>query len=106
MNEQSPYAIVVDTSVARAASQTQNPTSIHCRETLHTLDYDGYVLAMSEPVWEEWNRKVLGRVGPWNTYASRYAMAWYNSMQSRRRVCWVAISVNSLLKQQVLAQCH
>lgn len=104
MNEQPHYAIVIDTSVARSASETQNPTSIHCRESLEALDRSGHALAMSDPLWEEWNRKVLDRpAGFWDKYASRYAMGWYVSMQQRHRVRWADLPVNNALRNQALA---
>lgn len=104
MNEQPYYAIVVDTSVARSASETQNPTSIHCRETLEALDNSGHSLAMSDPLWEEWNRRVLDRpAGFWDKYASRYAMEWYASMQMRSRVRWADLLANNPLRDQAVA---
>ena len=97
------YAIVVDTSVARAASETEYPTAIHCRETLETLDDEGYALAMSDPLWDEWNHTVLDRPeGAWDRYASRYTMSWYVSMQVRKRIAWKDLPADNPLNDQIM----
>ncbi len=97
------YALVVDTSVARSASTRDDPIANSCRETLETLDAEGYLLAMSASLWEEWDRTVEGRPdGYWNKYTSRYTMQWVTNMQSQRRMIWKALPDPDPLHDRVM----
>lgn len=97
------YAIVVDTSVARAAGTAQNSISICCRETLDTLDKAGHRLAMSDPLWGEWDKRVLGRrERHWDRYASLYTMRWFVLMKSRGRVVWVQLPLDPSFQKRVI----
>jgi hypothetical protein len=83
------FAIVVDASVARAAGETEHPTSRLCRESLDAMIDGGHLLAMSQPLEEEWKE-----------HASRYAVRWWVLMTSRGKVKTVA--QNTSLDQRIL----
>lgn len=103
MNAAVRYAIVVDTSVARSASPGNDPVAAICRETLATLGSEGFLLAMSDPLWDEWDRTVEGRsAGYWNKYMSRYTTEWLKEMFSRQRVVWKNLPDPDPLHNQVM----
>jgi hypothetical protein len=67
--------IIVDTSVARAAGESQHPVSSACRRFLEALRDGGIDLAMTDELREEWKR-----------HRSRYTATWLNSMYGRKRI--------------------
>lgn len=98
------YGIVVDTSVARAASHSPDRIARRCLACLDALDDGGHLLVMSAPLREEWLRIDSDRpTGDWQYYASRYAIAWYTDMVSRRRVIWVHPRQSKEFRSRVLA---
>lgn len=99
------YALVINTSVVRAAGESNNPTSRNCRETLNTVEKLGYRIAMCKELEEEWKRRDPKRpAGVWPFYASSRAMRWYTQMQARGRVLRINLPQNSPLRQLVSNQ--
>jgi hypothetical protein len=63
-----PYAIVINTSVARAAGTTENPTARKCRETLEAVDRCGHQLAMCRELYQEWMQQRPKEIAePWQS---------------------------------------
>lgn len=100
------YAIVIDTSVARAASPNQSDESdvaIKCWKTLETFKDAGYRLAMSEPLQQEWLKQETERpAGSWEYYTSRYAMIWLTAMEASAQVAWLTLPPESVLRASVM----
>lgn len=67
--------LVVDASIARAAGETQHPTSKLCRETLDIVLTKKYVLVLSRAIADEWK-----------THRSVYATTWLSTMIAKRRI--------------------
>jgi hypothetical protein len=75
--------IVVDTSVARAASEKDKQPAKACRDSLEAIRKDErYRLAINDTLKREW-LKVREEGSP---YASRFALAWLTDMESEQRV--------------------
>jgi len=84
------YGIVVDASVARAASPSPHSSAQRCWECLEALDDAGHSLVMTRSLMDEWLKREKTRPsGSWLLYASRWAYAWLTNIRQRRRVLWV-----------------
>ncbi len=100
-----PFALVINTSVVRAAGTSDKPTSRNCRETLKAVEEQGYRIAMCRELGKEWRQPVSQRPpDQWSSYASRYAVEWYVRMQSQGRVVWTELPPDSPLRRRVNAQ--
>ena len=98
------YGIVVDTSIARSASDSPAALASRCHACLEALSGAGHLLVMSQPLWEEWLRIEDTRpTGDWQYYVSRYAHAWYTNMVSRRRFIWVHPRQSEEFRSRILA---
>ena len=78
--------IVVDTSVARAASEKDKQPAKACRDSLEAIRKDErYRLAINDTLKHEWlkEREEGEESSP---YASRFALAWLTDMESEQRV--------------------
>ena len=100
-----PYAIVINTSVARAAGTTENPTARNCRETLEAVDQCGHQLAMCRELYQEWmQQRPKETTEHWQLYASRYAVEWLIRMQSRGRIHWAHLNPDNPLRNRVIGE--
>jgi len=100
-----PYAIVINTSVARAAGTTENPTARKCRETLEAVDRCGHQLAMCRELYQEWMQQRPKEIAePWQSYASRYPVEWFTRMQSQGKIRWVNLNPDNPLKDRVIGE--
>jgi hypothetical protein len=78
--------IVVDTSVARAASEKDKQPAKACRDSLEAIRKDErYRLAINDTLKREWlkEREEGEESSP---YASRFALAWLTGMEQEGRV--------------------
>ena len=78
--------IVVDTSVARAASEKDKQPAKACRDSLEAIRKDEhYRLAINDTLKHEWlkEREEGEESSP---YASRFALAWLTGMEQEGRV--------------------
>jgi len=96
------YAIVVDTCVARAAGQTDDPVARKCLQALDAITDSGHSLAMSKPLQDEWFKSRSEHREPYSQYASMYTLAWFVSMRTKRRVLWIEIEDSAELRNQIL----
>lgn len=100
-----PFALVVNTSVVRAAGTSTHSVSQRCREVLNLIEALGYKIAMCRELEEEWEQQVPERpAGEWSFYISRLAMEWYNRMKNYRRVLYISLPKESSLRDQVSNQ--
>ena len=99
------YAIVVDTSVARAASSSSaNAEARCCWLSLDAMGSGGYRLAMNRQLHEEWLRTATDRPqGEWRYYVSRHAMSWLTEMTSRGRVMWVGAYEGNDIRSRIFS---
>lgn len=67
--------LVVDASVARAAGETDHPTSKSCRETLLNIKEICHRIIMTPSLLDEWRR-----------HENRFARKWLRSMFARGKV--------------------
>lgn len=67
--------IVIDASVARAAGETEHPTSQRCRLFLLDVLTICHRVVLSEDIMREWNK-----------HASRYSVKWLRAMRKRGKV--------------------
>jgi hypothetical protein len=75
--------IVVDTSVARAAGESDKQSAKACRDSLEAIrQRNHYRLAMNTTLKDEW-QKTRAEGTP---YASRFAIAWLTDMTAQGRV--------------------
>ena len=78
--------IVVDTSVARAASEKDKQPAKACRDSLEAIRKDEhYRLAINDTLKREWlkEREEGEESSP---YASRFALTWLTGMEQEGRV--------------------
>lgn len=98
------YGIVVDTSIARSASDSPDSVASRCHACLEALSGAGHLLVMTQALREEWFRVASGRPsGGWQRCVSRYASTWYTDMVSRRRIIGVHPRQSEEFRRQVLA---
>lgn len=92
-------ALVVDTSVARAAGERTEHARA-CRDVLNTLEEQGFALAFSPALAREWlgHNNEEGR-----PHASRFARQWLEVMRSRRRVVDVSLPAETPLCSALLS---
>jgi hypothetical protein len=65
--------LVIDTNIARSASETSNPTSINCRKALEAIrDLEFYLVFTPELLAE------------WNKHRSRFFQSWLTQMFARK----------------------
>lgn len=101
------YAIVVDTSVARAASVSQKEVALQCWETLETFRECDYRLAMSEPLYTEWLKTEPERPAEsWQYYISYYAMTWLTAMATGGRIALQPLPTERALRDEIMATAH
>lgn len=67
--------IVVDASVARAAGETEHPTSQRCRQFLLDMLVICHKVVMSDDIAREWKK-----------HASGYSIRWLAAMRSKGKV--------------------
>lgn len=96
------YAIVIDISVARAASKSGKPNPEACRRALSAISSFDHRVAMSKPVYNEWIKTEHRPNGQPRTYASLLAIQWLTDMRSSGRVNDIVIEDNSQLRQRCL----
>lgn len=77
------YAIVIDASVARAASESGKPEPSACRATLLAMLTHNHKVAMSASLCGEWMKP---RPDTHSPYATAFALRWLTQMQSQQRV--------------------
>jgi hypothetical protein len=73
-----PKRLVIDTDIARSASQSDDPLAKACSDTLETVRQHQHHLVMSPAAWEEWQR-----------HRSGYAANWLRTMLARKLVIWL-----------------
>jgi hypothetical protein len=71
-------AIVVDTSIARAAGSSEDEVSISCRSFLDSMLKLHHEVVMSAEIEAEWKK-----------HRSRYTSRWLITMHQKRKVCRV-----------------
>jgi hypothetical protein len=96
------YAIVVDVSVARAASESPNLVAMKCREILDCISEYDHQLALSKPVQDEWFKSRVGHGELYNQYASYYTLQWFVKMVSERRIVWIEIDDQVSLMNKIV----
>ncbi|MCS6773030.1 MAG: hypothetical protein RMM31_11605 [Anaerolineae bacterium] len=96
-------AIVVDTSVARAAGES-SAQSRACRDALLAVqDNQDCLLAISQALQQEW----LARSDePTRPHASRFAAQWLAKMESRGRVVGVTLPSETPLRRALEQVAH
>lgn len=94
------FAIVVDVSVARSASESGKPQPEACRRALLALRDNAHRLALSASGRKEWLKK-RSEQSPL-PYASLFALRWLTDMQSAGRVVEIGLEANSVLRQRCL----
>lgn len=105
----SPFALVVNTSIVRAAGTRDHPTSRNCRKTLDAIRQFGFRIAMCDELEGEWIRRrdqEQGSTGPsetWPFYVSRYSMEWYTQMRRKRQVHWIPLPQHSPVRSRAEA---
>lgn len=100
-----PFALVINTSIVRAAGESNHPTSQKCRDTLDAVERGLYRIAMCRELEEEWRRRAPRRPSnAWPFYASKRAMDWYTRMKRRRKVLWINLPQDSPLRHRVSVQ--
>lgn len=72
--------IVVDSSVARSAGDTDHPDSVMCREFLNSMLRICHKVVWSPEIKQEWDK-----------HASRFTSSWLVAMQSKRKIIRVAV---------------
>ena len=76
--------IVVDTSVARAAGESEDRTAQACFNSLEAiLAESSYLAAFNRSLLREWLKKIKDRRGRERRYASCYASEWFLKMRGR-----------------------
>lgn len=96
------YAIVVDVSVARAASDRVEPELAACRLALAAMYDYGHKVAMSSEVFGEWMKLTKTRGDIPRPYASIIAIQWLKDMRSSGRVDNIVLEADSELRQRAL----
>ncbi|HAC63155.1 MAG TPA: hypothetical protein DCF68_06345 [Cyanothece sp. UBA12306] len=84
--------LVIDASIARAAGgeNSINPTSKNCRNCLKIISDNGYYLALTKEINDEWKK-----------HQSRYAKTWLKLMFSRKQVKPLDLSIDQTLWTQI-----
>lgn len=82
--------IVVDASVARAAGETEHPTSQRCRQFLMDMLAICHKVVMSDEIAVEWKK-----------HASGYSIRWLAAMRSRGKVVKVTPAMSDLFDRVV-----
>ena len=82
--------LVIDTSVAKAAGETEHPTSKHCRDFLQAVREICHKIVMTPAIKAEWNR-----------HQSSFARKWRTSMMGRRKVGFVDVTANDELRNKI-----
>jgi hypothetical protein len=73
-----PKRLVIDTDIARSASQSDDPLAKACSDALETVRHHQHQLVVSPAVWEEWKK-----------HRSGYAANWLRTMLARKLVVWL-----------------
>lgn len=73
MKRPSPRRFVVDTNLARAASESEHPTSDACRRVLELMLTNEHKVVLSYPQYQEWLR-----------HTSRFTKRWITRMASAK----------------------
>lgn len=76
---------MIDASVARAASETQKPTSSACRNVLRAILEICHCVVLTEDIKKEWQR-----------HASGYSVRWLAAMKARKKMRVVNAYDNTL----------
>jgi hypothetical protein len=84
--------IVIDASVARAAGETDHPTSQRCRLFLLDVLTICHRVALSQDITREWDK-----------HASRYTIKWLRAMRSRGKVIRVTPAASDLFERVLAA---
>lgn len=67
--------VVVDTSVVRAAGETNHPVSSACRNCLKAILNICHRVARTDPIYEEWKR-----------HMSKFSLKWRATMVAKRKL--------------------
>ncbi len=98
MSKTKSRLLVIDASVARSAGETEHPVSKACRECLMEVLLICHRVAVTEPIFDEWNK-----------HMSRFTRKWRRSMAARRKPLMsispktIAIDTGGLSRRQVEA---
>lgn len=76
--------LVIDASVVRSATLSDNPTSNACREFLDTVYSVCHRVVLSEEIYEEWDYNALQIHTPSDKQRIRYLANWMVAMGRRR----------------------
>jgi len=76
--------IVVDTSVARAAGESENRTAQACLNSLEAIWAESsYLAAFNQSLLREWFKEIADKRGRKRRYASSSASEWFLKMRRR-----------------------
>lgn len=82
-----PIAIVIDTDIVRAASNSSASYAKLCADILEAMRSNKeFILALSKELEEEWSKQRSSASGKWDKYISVFAYFWWSEMKARRRV--------------------
>ena len=87
--------LVIDTDVARAAGggASQNTISKSCRDFMQTmLEETSHKVVLTKEIQAEWNK-----------HQSRATLLWRRTMVAQKRVCFIEVPVDKVLRQQIEA---
>ena len=79
-------AIVIDTDIVRAASNSSATYAKLCASVLEAISNNDFILALSEELKREWLKERDNASGRWSKYISYYAYQWWSDMRLRGRV--------------------
>jgi hypothetical protein len=82
--------LVIDASVASAASSKQHPVSIACRDALAAVLNTCHRMVMTNDIAEEWGR-----------HQSGFSLRWRRSMNAKKKIIRVAVARNDALRARL-----
>jgi len=82
--------LVIDASVASAASSKEHPVSIACRDALAAVLNTCHRMVMTNDISDEWGR-----------HQSGFSLRWRRSMNARKKIIRVEVARNDALRARL-----
>jgi len=95
--------LVIDASVARSATLSDNPTSTACREFLQSILDVCHRIVLSAEIYREWERHALDAQTGADLRRTRFLANWMVAMSRRKggKILWVRVGRNDALRTKI-----